>query len=132
MTRARCGTERGSVVVETLLVVPVVIFAVMFVVWAGRGPSAVAETVRVANNAARVASIEQTPSDAAAAVAALDTSSVVCTSMVVDLDTSRWDEGWVSAEARCVPNTSGLDDLGVGEPVVQRSVAQVQQWGTRG
>jgi len=128
----RGDTERGGIVVELLLLAPVVMLAVMFVAWAGRGPSAAAETVRIANTAAQIAANQETPGEAQAAVQALDTSSVICTSLSVVLDTSRWNEGWVSVDATCVPNTTGVTALGVGDPIEQRSVAQVQQWGNRG
>lgn len=126
------GSERGSVLVEMMLAIPIVIVSLMLIAWAGRGTTAEAETLRAANSAARVAALSDSGSSAQAAVAGIGPSSEMCVSLQLSVDTSEWNSGWVSVTAVCRPNTSGLSDLPVGSDIVRTSTAAVQQFGSRG
>lgn len=128
------GAERAASTVELVMLLPLAMLAVVVLAWAGRGPSAVGETVAAANAASRAAALASDPAGAVAAVerAGSAMSIEACQSLRFDVDTSRWGQGWVSVEATCVPKTHGLEPLGVDDPIVRRSVEQLQQWGSRG
>ena len=128
------GDERAASTVEMVMLLPVAMLAVAVLAWAGRGPSAAGETVAAANAAARAASLAADQASATAAVQSMQTtiSLDACQTMSLEIDASRWNAGWVSVEATCVPKTHGLEQLGVDDPIVRRSVEHLQQWGTRG
>lgn len=98
-------------VVELAVLAPLIVFAVSFVVWAGRQPAADGEVRAAARSTARAAALEVNPVSAASAgveagrdAAGLD----VCTTLEVTVDTTRWRSGWVSAEVRCEVKDDGL------------------------
>ncbi len=103
--------ERGSMIVELVVLLPVIILAIGFLAWAGRQPAADGEVRAAARSAARAASLQRDANDALAAgeVAGLAAAGLeVCTTVTVSVDTSRWQQGWVSATVTCDVNNQGL------------------------
>lgn len=126
------GSDRGSAALEVVVVAPAVILVIMFLVLATRQPAAQGEVNSAAKAAARAASLESVPSDAVAAGIGAGDVGAVCTTMNVNVDVSRWDDGWVSAEVDCVINTSGIS-LGQNSLSVEAQwTEQVQQAGRTG
>jgi len=109
--RSYTDADRGSMIVELVVLLPVIILAIGFLAWAGRQPAADGEIRAAARSAARAASLQRDAGDAVAAgeraglaAAGLE----VCTSVEVSVDVSRWQQGWVSATVTCDVNNQGL------------------------
>lgn len=128
--------DRGSVAVETAVVAPALVALLLLVVFAGRVAQAEGDVRRAASEAARAASLEQTPD--AAATAAVDTaaanltaSGVVCGDLDTTVDTSEFQPGGaVAVTVRCVASMSDISLLGVpGERAFQaRSVEIIDRY----
>lgn len=105
------GSDRGAMALELIILVPVIVMAIGFLAWAGRQPAADGEVRAVAQAAARAASLERDVNAAVAAGTAVGTTAAgleVCVTVTVVVDTSRWQQGWVSATATCDVNNQGL------------------------
>lgn len=122
--------ERGSIVVETVLLVPVLLVLLLLTVHAYRITETAARVQRAADVAARVAS--QSGSDemlrrgSGAGVRELRTASRVCGDMHVTV--SKSDFGGfqaVTATASCIPRLDGLGMLSLVSRVVKRSSTEV-------
>lgn len=109
--RSRKGDERGSIIVELVVLLPVIILAIGFLAWAGRQPAADGEIRAAARSAARAASLQRDASQAVAAGEAAGLAAAgleVCSTVEVVIDVSRWQQGWVSATVTCDVNNQGL------------------------
>gem|GEM_PF-2917952 len=109
--RAPRTMERGSMVVELVVLAPVVILAIGFLAWAGRQPAADGEVRAAARSAARAASLQRDIGQAATAGEAAGLTAAgleVCSTVDVSIDTSRWQQGWVRATVTCDVNNQGL------------------------
>ena len=96
--------EKGSIVIDVAVLAPVILLAIIFVAWAGAQTSADAAAMSSARAAARAAAIEINPANATSAGESAGTSATErssCSDIRVIVDTSEWDQGWVSAEAVC-------------------------------
>jgi Flp pilus assembly protein TadG len=108
--------DHGSVTAELVLLTPVFVLLLLLVAFAGRVGRAQTSVRHAADQAARAASLRQTPGQAAAdaravAVAELNDSSVSCVSPQVVVDTSELRPGGVvRVTVRC---TADLHDLGL-------------------
>lgn len=111
--------DRGSVAVEVAVLAPALVALVLLVVFAGRVSYADGEVRRAAAEAARAASLRQSPP--AAVEAAEDTaasnladSGFVCDELTTTVDTGRFAAGGtVSVTVRCVADMSDVTLLGV-------------------
>lgn len=110
------GTDRGSMTMELVLLTPILMVFLGLVVVLGRIAETGSEVTGAARDAARAASLQHSPSAAAAAATSaarseLDTESIDCsTGAQVSVDTSNWRPGgWVSVRVTC---TVRLDDVG--------------------
>jgi len=106
--------ESGSVTAELVLLTPLLILLLLFVVALGRLAGARLEVDGAAAQAARAASIAQSPSSATAmaqqtATAALSSDHVTCAQLSVDTDTSRFTPG--GSVGVTVTGTVNLGDL---------------------
>lgn len=114
--------ERGSAVIELLVLAPAVILVVMFIAWALRQSAAENEAMSTARSAARAASLQVSATKAGESamdvVLAVSTSS--CVSVEGDVDTTRWSQGWVKVTVRCETDNSGLEEL-TDANVIERS-----------
>lgn len=112
--------DRGTSVIEVCILAPLVVLIVMAIAWAGAQRSADADAMATARRAARAAAISADPAaaDSAATLAATSSNSTMCSSIVVYLDTSEWDQGWVTAEATCTP-TGPAAVVGSGSDIVR-------------
>lgn len=115
----RVRDQRGSVAVEVAILAPALVALMLLVVFAGRVSYADGEVRRAAAEAARAASLRQSPE--AAVVAAQDTaasnladSGFVCGELTTDVDTTQLVAGGrVSVTVRCVADMSDVTLLGV-------------------
>ena len=109
--------ESGSVTAELVLLTPLLILLLLFVVALGRLAGARLEVDGAAAQAARAASIAQSPSSATAmaqqtATAALSSDHVTCAQLSVDTDTSRFTPGGsVGVTVTCTVNLRDLTGL---------------------
>jgi len=109
--------ESGSVTAELVLLTPLLILLLLFVVALGRLAGARLEVDGAAAQAARAASIAQSPSSATAmaqqtATAALSSDHVTCAQLSVDTDTSRLTPGGsVGVTVTCTVNLGDLTGL---------------------
>ncbi len=109
--------ESGSVTAELVLLTPLLILLLLFVVALGRLAGARLEVDGAAAQAARAASIAQSPSSATAmaqqtATAALSSDHVTCAQLSVDTDTSRFTPGGsVGVTVTCTVNLGDLTGL---------------------
>jgi Flp pilus assembly protein TadG len=100
--------ERGSVAVEVAVLAPAFVALLLLVVFAGRVAHADAQVQRASSEAARAASLRQSPftaSDAAADTAAsnLLASGFICRDLATDVDTTAFRPGGtVTVTVRCV------------------------------
>ena len=130
------GGERGSMSVEMIVLVPVLLLIVMIAVAGGRLVSAEGMVQAAARDAARAASIERSAGDADAAarrsLAAADTANAQCSGGV---DVGGFGRGGtVTATVSCRVELSdlGLVFLPGATTVTARSTAPVDTWrGTR-
>lgn len=117
MTRA--GDDRGSVAVEVAVLAPALVALMLLVVFAGRVSYADGEVRRAAAEAARAASLRQSPEAAVAAAQDTATSNLadsgfVCDELTTTVDTSQLVAGGqVSVSVRCVADMSDVTLLGV-------------------
>jgi len=103
-------SEKGSIVIDVAVLAPVILLAIVFVAWAGSQRAADAAAMSSARAGARAAAIEINPASATSAGQAAGTSATElssCSVITVTIDTSEWDEGWVSAEAVCTLAAAG-------------------------
>lgn len=122
--------QRGSLAVEVVLVVPVLMMMVMFIVFVGRVQSASMTVRHAADVGARSGSIAHTDdAQRRAYVGAADELSRahhVCESSRVHTEIRRVDgEVMVVAITQCVVRTSGLSFLGVAGPTVRGTSMEV-------
>ena len=109
--------ESGSVTAELVLLTPLLILLLLFVVALGRLASARLEVDGAAAQAARAASIAQSPASATAmaqqtATAALSSDHVTCAQLSVDTDTSQFNPGGsVAVTVTCTVNLGDLTGL---------------------
>ncbi len=109
--RTQAGDERGSMIVELVVLLPVIILAIGFLAWAGRQPAADGEVRAAARSAARAASLQRDTGNAVDAGEAAGLAAAgleVCTTVGVSVDISRWQQGWVTASVTCDVNNQGL------------------------
>jgi len=110
----RSSDERGSATVELVLLAPVVFALLAFIVGLGRSADARGRLTGAARDAARAASLTNTPDAAAAAahdtaLSDLDGAGLECTSPQVSTDTSRFQPGGqVQVTIRCTLDLSSL------------------------
>ena len=111
--------ERGSVAVEVAVLAPALVALLLLVVFAGRVAHADGQVQRASSEAARAASLRQSPTaavDAAAETAAsnLSASGFICRDLATDVDTSRFAPGGVvTVTVRCVADMEDVTLLGV-------------------
>lgn len=111
--------EAGSVAVEVAILAPALVALMLLVVFAGRVSEADAEVRRAAAEAARAASLRQTPGAAKAAAEStaasnLADSGFVCAELRTTVDTERLvPGGTVAVSVRCVADMSDVTLLGV-------------------
>lgn len=128
--RMRRSGARGATVVEVAILAPIVILAVVFVSWAGAQTSGEADTMAAARAAARAAALAPDQGSAvsqgeAAGLAATDSSSCA---LSVDVDTTEWFQGWVTATATCSP-VGAAASLGSGSAIERTWTEAVTQRG---
>ncbi|MGH9030546.1 MAG: TadE/TadG family type IV pilus assembly protein [Acidimicrobiia bacterium] len=111
--------DRGAVAVEVAVLAPALVALMLLVVFAGRVSHADGEVRRAASEAARAASLRQSPEaavEAARATAAsnLADSGFVCDELTTSVDTAQLVAGGrVSVSVRCVADMSDVTMLGV-------------------
>jgi Flp pilus assembly protein TadG len=116
--------QRGSLAVEVVLVVPVLMLMVMFIVFVGRVQSASMTVRHAADVGARSGSVAHT-ADAqrkayVRATAELSRTDHVCASTRVKTEIRSVNgEAMVVATTHCVVRTSGLSFLGISGPTVR-------------
>jgi len=109
--------ESGSVTAELVLLTPLLILLLLFVVALGRLSSARLEVDGAAAQAARAASIAQSPATATAtaqqtATAALSADHVTCAQLSVNTDTAQFTPGGsVAVTVTCTVNLDNLTGL---------------------
>lgn len=119
MTAASLAGGRGSVAVETAVVAPALVLLMLLVVYAGRISHLDASVQRAASEASRAATLAGTPEAAeqAAADAAranLETTSIPCADLRIEVDTADFRPGGsVTATIRCGASMSDVALLGV-------------------
>lgn len=119
MTPMPSRSEAGSVTVETVLVVPIIVVLLCFVVFGGRIVGAKNQVEGAAQDAARAASLRQDPGTAQAAAtqtadASLASAGLACSSRDISVNTTSFDPGGVVVvRVRCVARLSDLTLLGV-------------------
>lgn len=120
MTAGRAmHTERGSVSVEVAVIAPAFVFLMLLVVFAGKVAEADGNVERAAAEAARAASLRQSPDDAisdaeAAVEANLRHAGVPCTDLVTTVDTTDFAPGGtVTVNIRCQASMADVTLLGV-------------------
>ena len=117
MKKAR--DDRGSVAVEVAVLAPALVALMLLVVFAGRVSHADGEVRRAASEAARAASLRQSPEaavEAARETAAsnLADSGFVCDELTTSVDTTQLAAGGrVSVNVRCVADMRDVTMLGV-------------------
>ncbi len=129
MTLRPCHDERGSIPVETLIVLPVLVMFVLLLILGGRYAIAHTAVESAAADAARSASLARTASDArnsahATATGTLSNQSVPCRDTIVTVNTAGFNvpvgtPAEVSATVTCQLNLSGLAGLPGGLPDVR-------------
>ena len=118
MTR-RERDDLGSVAVEIAVLAPALVALMLFVVFAGRVSHADGEVRRASSEAARAASLRQSPDaaiDAAESTAAanLSDSGFLCSELATEVDTTQFRAGGrVAVTVRCVADMSDVALLGV-------------------
>lgn len=110
--------ERGSAVVEMVLLTPLLLILLLFMVQLGRFAVARTDLDGAARDAARAASLERSLATAAAsarsaAEGTLASRNVTCRNLDVRLDADFTPGGWVAAEVGCTVDLSDLSLLGV-------------------
>ena len=112
----RALDERGSVAVEVAVLAPALVALMLLVVFAGRVSHADGEVRRASAEAARAASLRQSPEAAVEAAQATAASNLadVCDELTTTVDTSQLVAGGrVSVTVRCVADMSDVTLLGV-------------------
>ena len=112
------GPERGSTVVEVVILAPVLLLFVFMVIFGGRWAIAQQAVQSAASDAARAASIARSPTEATSAATAAGTTSLTnqnvrCTSHNVTLDTTGFTApvgapATISATLACTVDMSDL------------------------
>lgn len=116
---SRTLSERGSVAVEVAVLAPAFVALLLLVVFAGRVSHADGQMQRASSEAARAASLRQSPIaavEAATATAAsnLAASGFICHDLATEVDTSQFAPGGVvTVTVRCVADMSDVTLLGV-------------------
>ena len=111
--------DRGSVAVETAVVAPALVALLLLVVFAGRVAQSEGDVRRAASEAARAASLTQTPEAAVeaaeqAVAANLRSSGIGCSTLATDVDTDDFRPGGaVAVDVRCVASMADITLLGV-------------------
>lgn len=111
--------ERGSAAVEVAVLAPALVALMLLVVFAGRVAQADGEIRRASAEAARAASLRQSPTAAVAAAEAtaasnLADSGFVCGDLSTTVDTARFEAGGsVAVTVRCIADMSDVALLGV-------------------
>lgn len=111
--------ERGSVAVEVAVLAPAFVALLLLVVFAGRVADADAQVQRASSEAARAASLRQSPlaaTEAAADTAAsnLEASGFICRDLATGVDTTAFGPGgMVTVTVRCVADMQDVTLLGV-------------------
>lgn len=111
--------DRGSVAVEVAVLAPALVALLLLVVFAGRVSHADAQVQRATSEAARAASLRQSPDaavEAAQSVASsnLEASGFICQELTTDVDTSQLVPGGsVTVTIRCVAAMKDVTLLGV-------------------
>lgn len=119
MTRQRFADERGSVAVETAVIAPALVALLLLVVFAGRVSHLDAAVERASSEAARAASLVNSPEQAqqvatTTAEANLSANAVPCSDLTVTTDTGHLEPGGsVTVTVRCVADMSDVALLGV-------------------
>lgn len=124
--------ERGSAAVELAVIAPALVALLLLVVFAGRVSHADAQVQRATSEAARAASLRQSPEaavDIAQSVAAsnLDASGFICHDLVTTVNTEQFMPGGsVTVTVRCVASMRDVTLLGVpGERAFTASSTEV-------
>lgn len=118
-TTDRWRDESGSVAVETVLIVPIIILLLLFAVFGGRLVGAKNQVVGVAQDAARAASLRDDPGQGTAAAvhtaeAALREAGLACSRRRITVDVSHFTPGgFVRVQVSCTASLSDLTLLGV-------------------
>lgn len=111
--------DRGSVAVETAVVAPALVALLLLVVFAGRVAHSEGDVRRAASEAARAASLTQSPEAAVeaaeqAVAANLRSSGIGCSTLATDVDTDDFRPGGtVTVNVRCVASMADITLLGV-------------------
>jgi len=111
--------DRGSVAVETAVVAPALVALLLLVVFAGRVAQSEGDVRRAASEAARAASLTQSPEAAVeaaeqAVAANLRSSGIGCSTLATDVDTDDFRPGGaVAVDVRCVASMADITLLGV-------------------
>lgn len=130
------GDDRGSMAVETAIIMPALLALLLLVGYAGRTAQAEADVRRAASEAARYASLIQDPASAQAeaedvAAANLAASGVACGSVQTSVDaTELVPGGTVTVTVRCTTSMADLTLLGVPghRTFVARSVEVIDRY----
>lgn len=113
------GDERGSVAIEVAVVAPALIALLLLVVFAGRVAEADGNVTRAASEAARAASLRQSPSAAEAdarrvAAENLEAAGTRCGELQVDVDLDDFEPGGtVGVRVRCTTAMSDVALIGL-------------------
>lgn len=111
--------DRGSVAVETAVVAPALVALLLLVVFAGRVAQSEGDVRRAASEAARAASLTQSPEAAVeaaeqAVAANLRSSGIGCSTLATDVDTDDFRPGGtVTVNVRCIASMADVSLLGV-------------------
>lgn len=111
--------DRGSVAVETAVVAPALVALLLLVVFAGRVAQSEGDVRRAVSEAARAASLTQSPEAAVeaaeqAVAANLRSSGIGCSTLATDVDTDDFRPGGaVAVDVRCVASMADITLLGV-------------------
>lgn len=124
------GSERGSAVVEAVLVVPIVVACLLLVVYLGRAAQAQAHVEHAAAHAARAASLARRSAapDVARATAAqaLAADGVACASVAVDAHLGEVAGlAAIEVEVRCTIAAADLAPLAPGVRTLRAHSAEV-------
>ena len=123
--------DRGSAVIEVVLVTPLIIVLLLIAAGLGRMAHARAQVVGAARDAARAASLERAPGRAQAAGEqaarrSLGQAGVSCTAMTVSVDVSEdRPGGQVTARVSCTTSMAGLGLAGFSPTKTVTDVAVV-------
>ncbi|HVA60927.1 MAG TPA: TadE/TadG family type IV pilus assembly protein [Mycobacteriales bacterium] len=115
----RAAADGGSVAVEFVLLAPVLMLVLLFVVGAGRIAGADALVQGAASDAARAASLTDSPAAAVAAARTAATADLTgqqmnCTQLAVSVDTTLFRPGGlVRVSVACTADLSGLTGTGL-------------------